>query len=620
MFQRGGIMKIPRLFLLLCLAGYTVAASTDTYQISGTVIKKGGGPLEGVIVLLKGKKDSVVTGADGKFELVSPVAVRMNAPRTQTLSFTLRGNVVAFSQSSGKLSGNVSVLSGNGRCLASTDFFGLDPATEHIALPQLASGFNIVRVTLGNTVYTCRVIRVGSELHLINKHAGAPSGGDFTLIKRAASSVTVDTIVASKEGFEKAEKPLESYTLSDVSVEMDSIVEVEGIAWGKEENPTAHCEVGTLPEYNALQANPKLPDPFLKLDGTTRISNKSEWPCRREEILRSLFKYVFGEKPIPKKGSVTGTVTESKISVKVSEDGKSCTFDVTVDLNGATAPAPAIIYYDGGLGSSLPIPKGVAKIRFSAIEAEGGSGNKTGPFYTFYGATHPAGYLIAQAWQISRIIDLLEDNPGVIDPYRIGLTGCSRNGKGAFIGGVLDNRVALTLPCESGIGGTVALRLVEKLDTGGEWPYHAISYVRWFSEVALGKFTSANNAGGDNTDRLPVDMHSAMALIAPRGIYIIDNPSGTYPGLDKNAAWVTGSVGKIIFEALGVGDHFAYQGASGGHCTWRNQYDASLNAMIDKFLKGNASANTGNIGTDLGSKPDPKQHYDWPTTELTGEL
>ncbi len=394
------------------------------------------------------------------------------------------------------------------------------------------------------------------------------------------------------------------------------------VNWGKEEDPSARCTVtGTLPAYSALTADGKLPDPFKKLDGT-RITSKSEWACRREEIIKQLFNYIYGEKPIPAKGSVTGTVSSSKISVKVAEGGKSASFEVTVDMNGATAPAPAIIIFDGGMGSPLPIPSGVAKITFSALEASGGSGAKTGPFFTFYGSNHAAGYMVAQAWQVSRIIDLLEQNPGTIDPYHIGVTGCSRNGKGAFAAGVFDNRIALTLPCESGIGGTPALRLKEQLDPGdnstAEWPYHAISYVRWLSEVALGPFATANNATGDNTDRLPVDMHEAMALIAPRALYILDNPGIT--NLDPKSAYVTAMAGKAIFGALGVGDRFAYQGAGGTHCSWRTQYDASLTAMIDRFLKGKDSATTGNFATDLGSKPTATQYYTWSTTELSGSL
>jgi hypothetical protein len=390
------------------------------------------------------------------------------------------------------------------------------------------------------------------------------------------------------------------------------------INWGAEEDPTAGCPVpADLPSYAELMADGKLPDPFKRLDGT-RITSKSEWACRRAEIVKQLATYIYGEKPIPPKASVSGTVSTSSITVKVTGGKKDATFSVSVNMNGATAPAPALISY----GAGAPAPSGVARISFTAIESQGGSGAKNGPFYDYYGSDHPAGYMVAQAWQVSRIIDVLEQNPGTIDATHIGLTGCSRNGKGAFAGGVFDNRVALTIPCESGIGGTVGLRLKEQLDPGAnntaEWPYHAISYVRWLSEVALGPFATANDANGDNTDRLPVDMHSAMALIAPRAIYIVDNPGIT--NLDPKSAYVTAKAGKAIFEALGVGDHFAYQGASGNHCDWRNQYQASLDAMVNRFLKGNESTQTGNFATDLGSPPDPTQYYTWDATELAGDL
>jgi len=264
----------------------------------------------------------------------------------------------------------------------------------------------------------------------------------------------------------------------------------------------------------------------------------------------------------------------------------------------------------------------VATINFGYQETQGGSGAKSGPFYVAYGGNHPAGYTAAWAWQISRIIDVLEQHPDVIDPKRLGVTGCSRAGKGAFVAGALDNRIALTLPVESGIGGSVALRLVHGLNSGSntEYPYHTISYVRWNSEVALGQFTTGNDESADNTDLLPVDMHEAMALIAPRGLYIIDNPSTNYNGLDRNSAYVTGKVGQMIFDALGVGDHFTYVGASGSHCTpWRSQYTPMLEANIKRFLLGE-DAQTGDFQTDLASPPNHEDHIDWTAPTLTGSL
>lgn len=389
--------------------------------------------------------------------------------------------------------------------------------------------------------------------------------------------------------------------------------------WGEVENPGAGCTVGPMPSVASLTANSKLPDPFKKMDGN-RIASKSEWACRREEILQQAYKFIYGDKPVPAKGSVSGTVSNSRITVEVKDGSGSASFNLTVNMNGATAPAPAIIGY-GGL-SGMPVPSGVATITFTAVESQGTSGAKNGPFYSVYGSDHPAGYLTAQAWQISRVLDVLEQNPGVIDPRRVGVTGCSRWGKGAFVAGALDNRIALTIPVESGLGGTIGLRLVEVLDSysGSEWPYHGISYVRWLSEVALGQFTTGNNAGADNTNKLPVDMHEMMGLIAPRGLYIVDNPSTMYNGLDRNSAWVTANVGKMIFEALGVGDHIAYTGAGGSHCSWRSQYTASLNAMIDKFLKGSNATATGNFATDLPNKPNHLDHIDWTAPTLSGEL
>jgi hypothetical protein len=177
------------------------------------------------------------------------------------------------------------------------------------------------------------------------------------------------------------------------------------------------------------------------------------------------------------------------------------------------------------------------------------------------------------------------------------------------------------MPFESGVGGTVALRLVEVLDPTDEWPYNASGGVsRWLSEVKLGQFTTGGNAAADNTAKLPIDMHEMMGLIAPRGLYILDNPSSAITWADENSAWVTANVGKLIFEALGVGDNMTYESTSGSHCQWRSGYEVPLKAMIDKFLLGDASAKTGTVHTEGATLANPKDHYDWTVPQLSGAL
>jgi hypothetical protein len=113
-------------------------------------------------------------------------------------------------------------------------------------------------------------------------------------------------------------------------------------------------------------------------------------------------------------------------------------------------------------------------------------------------------------------------------------------------------------------------------------------------------------------------MHEFIGLVAPRGLYIVDNPSTNYAGLDRNTAWVTANAGAKIYEALGVPDNITVQGASGGHCQWRSQYTGPLVANLEKFLLGQDAA-TGTIDTDFGG-PNAADHYDWSVPTLAGDL
>lgn len=90
-----------------------------------------------------------------------------------------------------------------------------------------------------------------------------------------------------------------------------------------------------------------------------------------------------------------------------------------------------------------------------------------GFFCDLYGSDHSAGAMMAWAWGVSVIIDALESTPSArIDATRIGVTGCSRNGKGALVAGSFDSRIALTVPQESGTRGSGWWPLCEAEDAG----------------------------------------------------------------------------------------------------------------------------------------------------------
>jgi hypothetical protein len=350
------------------------------------------------------------------------------------------------------------------------------------------------------------------------------------------------------------------------------------------ENEGVDCAV-TISGTGAIAANSNLPDPFTKMDGQ-RMTAKDEWKCRRQEIRKLLEKTVYGEMRVTPFSATTGTVSKTSITVNVSDNGKTASFTASVDAPAGNGPFPAMLIYGGFGGPSAATLKnqGVAVITFDP--AKGGAentprNNKSGAYYTLYGASSNLGILAAQAWAVSRIIDVIQKSDGSILKWdAIGVTGCSRYGKGSFAAGVFDQRIALTMPIESGTGGVPVMRSVN--NEAKQTPSSAYGEQPWLGDV----FNTFQNS--PNT--LPTDMHGAVAMVAPRGLLILDNPH--IANLGPRSAHLSAVAGAEVYKALGYGGNITYfsNSADGGHCTFQPEFSAPLTANINKFLKKQGSA------------------------------
>lgn len=333
-----------------------------------------------------------------------------------------------------------------------------------------------------------------------------------------------------------------------------------------------------------------LPDPFT-FAGGQKVSTKADWKCRQAELSTLFQKYELGTLPAAP-SSVSASYSGTTLSITVSDNGKSISFSVTISKPSGTGPFPAIINY-GTYGASIPVPNTVATISFNnddmAAQQDGSSRGK-GKFYDLYGSGHSAGALTAWAWGVSRIIDALEKTPAAgIDPKRVGVTGCSRNGKGAFVAGALEPRVALTLPQESGAGGAGCWRLESWQNANGYQVQDAKEIVGenvWFST----NFNSYVN----NVNSLPFDHHQLAGLVAPRPLYVMENPD--YEWLGKISTYGCMGAARKQYQALGSLDTFGYSQVGGhSHCSFPSAQQTELNAFINKFLVGNANAGTTSI-------------------------
>ncbi|MEU4515622.1 cellulose binding domain-containing protein [Nonomuraea wenchangensis] len=377
------------------------------------------------------------------------------------------------------------------------------------------------------------------------------------------------------------------------------------------EDDGAGCAVPGLPDAGSLPTVSRLPDPFTRLDGT-RIATRSDWQCRRQEIRKLAEKFVYGEKP-PKPSGVTGTVTSSGITVNVSHNGRSAAFSAGVQLptGGGSGPFPAVVVL-GGLGADTATIRaaGAAVISYDPL-AVGREGtprtNKQGAFYTLYGATSGTGILAAWAWGVSRIIDVIEQSGGsILRADATGVTGCSRYGKGAFVAGAFDQRIALTMPIESGSGGVAALRAIPG-ESGAQPLSSAYSEQPWLGD-AFGSFTGS-------PARLPVDTHEVIGMIAPRGLFIMDNPHIDW--LAARSASVAALGGAEIYKALGAGGNLTYWSdvQDGTHCATRSEWRTPMQQYVQKFLL-NTGSSTGTMRIAAGKSGNLAEWRDWTTPAL----
>jgi hypothetical protein len=357
-----------------------------------------------------------------------------------------------------------------------------------------------------------------------------------------------------------------------------------------EENTGADVKKPPMPAFSDLPSIPYLPDPFKKADGS-RITTREDWRIRRAEIKAILEHYDVGEKP-DKPSTFKATLDGNIINITMGEGDR--TFNMTARINrpaGAPAvPIPAIIGMNsptGSLPADLFSKRGIATVTFGANQVAPtsfvGIDYASGNFMKLY-PTATAGYMIRWAWGISRLIDALEILPEVgIDTKRLAVSGCSFQGKMALYAGAFDERIALTIPQESGGGGMISWRYSDMLEKRDNVEVENLLHAQgsndefpWYGR-ALRQF---NN----EPDKLPFDHHELIAMIAPRAVLMIE--SSQIPRMGAEAARIDALAAREVWKSLSVPERMGVTEANIGHCRWSEDFTPDLEAYLDKFLLG----------------------------------
>ena len=332
-----------------------------------------------------------------------------------------------------------------------------------------------------------------------------------------------------------------------------------------------------VPPVTDLPPINQLPDPFL-IGDKHRVKTKEEWAARRAQLRELILAYEYGHAPSDPtevKASETSSTTDAEtkatskqITLAMGPGGK-LTVPLVLTIPSGKGPFPIVIKGDLCWGRVKPgivaevVRRGYILAEFDRTAVAPDKNDRTTGLYALYPACD-GGALAAWAWGFSRVIDYAITREDV-DRSKIIVTGHSRGGKATLLAGVLDERVALTVPNGSGAGGAGCFRvqwpLTETLQAvDGHFPY-------WFAPH-FDQFIG-------HVDQLPFDQHEVKALIAPRALLTTDslddlwaNPMGTQ---------VSFLASRTVFEFLGAGEKTGLHYRHGKH----DQNEEDWAALLD---------------------------------------
>jgi hypothetical protein len=334
-----------------------------------------------------------------------------------------------------------------------------------------------------------------------------------------------------------------------------------------------------------------LPDPFIMEDGS-RVKTEADWERQREYLKAMIQHYMFGFRPpAPKDVDVqvsgTGSTRTMKYTVN-APSGKSFSFDGGMFIPPGDGPFPVVIRNDRGAEPSqteMAAKRGYIMVSYNRGQLDEDQNSATSKSNNRFPAQeaypdYSWETIMCWSWGYTVIIDWLQTQD-YVDPKGIVVTGHSRGGKTALIGGIMDERIALAVPNGSGAGGSGNWRFG---DFGGSYRETGIAeslskitrtFPYWFAP-------ELRTFRGQET-RLPFDLHTVKALMAPRGLLSTDGTEDWWAN-PKNAQRTT-EAAREVYKFLGVPENIGHHLRGGGHSQNAEDWEALFD-FADFVIKG----------------------------------
>jgi hypothetical protein len=339
--------------------------------------------------------------------------------------------------------------------------------------------------------------------------------------------------------------------------------------------------------------NYTLPE-LLVTEGGEAVTTLVQWEkVRRPEILKLFEDHVYGQVPSDyddisfkvtnqDEKAMDGKATLKEVAITVTRNKNSITMNLVMFIpNKVKKPVPVFLVInhrgmktmdvtrqnkDGFWPAEEVIEAGYAIAGFDVKDVAPDNNERfaEGVLEKLYPEqlemNNGMRALGAWGWGASRAIDYFEKDE-TIDASKVISVGHSRGGKASLWHGAQDKRVAIAVSNESGNSGAA----LSRRNFGETVARITQTFPYWF--------TPNYRQYADNEDKLPVDQHMLLALMAPRAVYVASaagdlwaDPKGQYLSLSE-AMWIYpiyGIEGNLPTEMPEVGRQII-QAQSGFH-------------------------------------------------------